>query len=108
MAQMSGRLSMNSKRNILGGHKPGILKQSASSSSIRGGTPGRNRRKKRAVSFSEVLERVHLFDPNQTFRPGRGHSVEFRISIGRKTAGAGSSPSGNKNNLSVSPVSQAR
>lgn len=58
-----------------------ILKSSRSD--MRGGTPGRSKRSKRAVSFSANLERVHLFDPSQTFKRGRnfGNSLDFRINI---------------------------
>lgn len=76
---MTGRFSMtNSGKRIF--HKS-ILK-STGSNSARGGTPNRRHRNRRAVSFCDNLERVHFFDPNQTYKRGRGGgSVDFRISL---------------------------
>lgn len=66
-------------RNLL--MRKSILK--SSKSDLLGGTPGRSKRARRAVSFCNNLERVHFFDPSQTFKRGRnvGNSHDFRINI---------------------------
>ena len=57
---------------------------------MRGGTPGHKKRQKRTISFSDNLERVHFFDPTQSFKPGRnaGGSVDFRINLSKTKAAA--------------------
>ena len=80
--QMVGRFSMASGRRRCPLQVRSILK--SSTSNMRGGTPGRSKRAKRAVSFSNNLEKVHFFDPNQTFKRGinrLGNSLDFRINI---------------------------
>ena len=64
--------------------KRGILKSSGSS--MRGGTPRISKHAKRAVSFSDNLERIHFFDPKEAFKPaarGTG-SLDFRITISQR------------------------
>ena len=90
---MAGRLSMtNSAKRSLVMPQKSILKSKGSP--LRGGTPGRSYRRKRAVSFHANLERIHFFDPNKAFKPsGRGGgSVDFKISItcNKKTSLGGS------------------
>ena len=66
-------------------HFKSILKSSGSCI-LRGGSAGRNKRRKRAVSFSNNLERIHFFDPTEKFKPARkvGNSADFRITISNK------------------------
>ena len=62
------------------------------------------------MSFSNNLERVHFFDPNETFRPGRGASVDFRVNISnaRKAGGRMNSASNSQRgkNSKVEPYAQ--
>ena len=81
-ARNSARFSMTNKPRLNlsqfaeRNETKGILKSSSSHSSRSNrfgvSKSGQSFKVKRAVSFSENLEQIHIFDPNQSFKKGRG------------------------------------